>query len=55
MEIGFIITMAIAPVRVASSSVLRKTVSIAEHATASVIIASTGSAVENENVKQPTI
>lgn len=29
----------------------RKTVSTAEHATASVIIASTGSAVENGNVK----
>ena len=29
-------------------------VSTAEHATASVIIASTGNAVENGNVKQPT-
>ena len=46
--------MSIAHARTASSSVLRKTVSIAEHATASVIIASTGSAVENGNVKQPT-
>ena len=46
--------MVIAHARTASSSSLQQIVSTAEHATASVIIASTGNAVENGNVKQPT-
>lgn len=44
----------LAHARTASSSSLQQIVSTAEHETASVIIASTGSAVENGNVKQPT-